>query len=294
MTTDQPLAGGTASPDRSAEAPVAAWAGSVDEETSGSSALMDDINRIAVPIGLLVLALVLVTFARRRLANGETPVLAPAGPVRAPAGPDLDSRPVERIGPPPAPLLSAEEENLPRWLRPSLRAERFGMVGGVPRDIPAALRVPPPTRTPLAFGALPDDPDARRIVRSDGVSLLDAPDELAGRSVAQLESGDEIEVLDEAGAWVNVFTPTGRAGWLAASSLGPRVAPGDQSGDATGQTVADPSDLAAILIARSRRASSAEPPAPPARASRSSSKPAAARRSASKAKAKGSRINRPR
>ena len=226
---------------------------------------MEDVAGIGGPLAFAVLALVAVTIGRRRLAEGDT-----ATPVAA--GPDPDPRLMDGTERPADLLVAYEDVNVPRWLRPSLRAERFGAVRPSPRVLPAALLVPPPTRTPLAFAHPPEDPASRRIVRSEDVALLDAPDQVAGHELAQLEKGDEIEVFDEVGAWVNVFTPTGRAGWLPASSLGPTGQP-DGSDPVTAQIAPDGFDLASILAARSRRPATAEPPVVPADPPRAAATP---------------------
>jgi hypothetical protein len=271
VATAAPAVAATAPPTRSGDPLAPAGAGHIDPTGGQSGApspidgLMEDVAGIGGPLAFAVLALVAVTIGRRRLGEGET-VTSDTG------SPDPDGRLVARIDRPAELQVAFEDQNVPRWLRPSLRAERFGAVRSSPRVLPAALLVPPPTRTPLAFAHLPEDPESRRIVRSDGVALLDAPDEVAGHPLAQLEKGDEIEAFDEAGGWVNVFTPTGRAGWLPASSLGPAGQPVG-SDDATAQEGSDAIDLASILAARSRRQSTTEPPVVPADPPRSAATP---------------------
>jgi hypothetical protein len=120
--------------------------------------------------------------------------------------------------------VADDEADMPRWLRPSLRAERFGAdlapARSAERALPLGLRVAgPPARTPLAFGGAPADLDDRRLVRLDGVALLDRPDEADGRRLSQLERGDEVAVLEGEAGWVNVLTPTGEAGWLPEAAL---------------------------------------------------------------------------
>ncbi|HEX9187991.1 MAG TPA: hypothetical protein VGB87_13010, partial [Vicinamibacteria bacterium] len=107
-----------------------------------------------------------------------------------------------------------------RWLRPSVRAERFGRVESRDRIMPAATWYsPPPARAPLAFGGVPADLDERRTIQATGLGLLDRPDDSTGRRVLDLEPGDEVAILDRDGRWVNVLTPTGIAGWLPAVAV---------------------------------------------------------------------------
>jgi hypothetical protein len=141
------------------------------------------------------------------------------------------------------------------------------------RVLPAALQPIPPRRAPLAFGGTAADISDRRVVRSAVVGLLDQPD-AAARHVAELEHGDEVEILETVDLWANVLTPTGLAGWLptvvlidpaadAAASgveaalavgldprLDPRLeAPPEEPSIPTSQAD-EPLDLAAYLAAR--------------------------------------------
>ncbi|HEX4897083.1 MAG TPA: hypothetical protein VFV53_01840, partial [Candidatus Limnocylindrales bacterium] len=224
---------------------------------------------LGAPIAYLAMVL-LVAFviARRRLERRERAALAPAAPAR-----DPDGMPVRRVESRSEPIAVDDEENMPRWLRPSLRAERFGMDQTRARVLPAALQPIPPRRTPLAFGGSADDLSRRRIVRSAAVGLLDQPD-AAARHVAELEHGDEVEILETIEPWVNVLTPTGLAGWLPtvvlidpaanaaasrveaalAAGLDPRLdprlgAPAEEPGSPT-SPADEPLDLAAYLAAR--------------------------------------------
>jgi len=166
---------------------------------------------IAYAAGVLFVAMLI---ARRRLARQQrTAALATPAP-------DPDSLPVRRFGPAARPDLADDEENLPRWLRPSVRAERFGRDESRDRIMPATAWVaPPPARAPLAFGGVPSDLSDRGRIRSEGFGLLDQPDDDIGRRVFDLEGGDEVAILDRDGRWVNVLTPTGIAGWLPATAL---------------------------------------------------------------------------
>ena len=225
---------------------------------------------LAAPIAYLAMVL-LVAFviARRRLERRERAALTPT----APAG-DPDGLPVRRVERRSEPVVIDDEENMPRWLRPSLRAERFGMDQTRARVLPAALQPIPPRRAPLAFGGTAADLSDRRVVRSAAVGLLDRPDG-AARHVAELEHGDEVEILETVEPWTNVLTPTGLAGWLPtvvlmdpatnaaasgveaalAAGLDPRLdprleAPPEESGSPTTSPADEPLDLAAYLAAR--------------------------------------------
>jgi hypothetical protein len=225
---------------------------------------------IAAPIAYLALVL-LVAFviARRRLERRERAALAGAA-----RPPDLDSRPVRRIETRAEPLAADDEDNRPRWLRPSLRAERFGMdQARAARVMPAALQLAPPRRTPLTFGGTTADPSDRQLIRSAVVGLLDQPDPV-GRHLAELERGDEVEILETIELWANVLTPTGLAGWLPtvvltdpaadaaaagveaalAAGLDPRLDPRLEAPPAERGSSASPADepldLAAYLAAR--------------------------------------------
>jgi len=183
--------------------------------TSGSDRWLTD---VAVPIGYLVLVLVVaLVIARRRLERSERAALAGAAQGRAALDPD--SRPVRRIEPRARPAVADDEENRPRWLRPSLRAERAGLDLGPHRRMPIARLAPPPARAPLAFGGVPAELDERRVVRAVGAALLDQPDDATGRRLLELEPGDEVAIIDRDGAWVNALTPTGEAGWLPETAL---------------------------------------------------------------------------
>jgi uncharacterized protein YgiM (DUF1202 family) len=57
------------------------------------------------------------------------------------------------------------------------------------------------------------------VVRYDLVQLLDRPDEALGVPQAELDAGDEVEVLERDAIWTRVQTPAGRAGWVPAMTL---------------------------------------------------------------------------
>ena len=226
---------------------------------------------LAAPIAYLAMVL-LVAFviARRRLERRERAALV--GTTRA--APDPDSLPVRRVEPRPEPIAADDEENMPRWLRPSVRAERFGMDQARARVMPEAFRLSPPARVPLTFGGAPADLSDRRVILSAAAVGLLAQADAAGRRLAELEHGDQVEILETEGQWANVLTPTGLAGWLPtvvlAELTGGTVGsgrqtdvdaaldarPGEPAVPATPTTPATPADqpldLAAYLAARRR------------------------------------------
>jgi Bacterial SH3 domain len=105
-----------------------------------------------------------------------------------------------------------EEENLPRWLRASVRAERFY----TPAREPSASVRP---RRVLAF----DEPAASGVrleVRYDHVDVLDEPNEAYARTLTQVGTGDEVEILEQTEAWALVRTPRGVTGWLPSMTVG--------------------------------------------------------------------------
>jgi hypothetical protein len=157
--------------------------------------------------------LVAMLFARRRLDRRGREAAAGVAP-------DPDSLPIARFAPAERPAVADDEENMPRWLRPSLRAERFGQVQSRDRILPAAAWVAPPSdRAPLAFGGTRVELSDRGVIGTDGVGLLDQPDEAIGQRVLDLERGDEVAILDRDGPWLNILTPTGVAGWLPLAAL---------------------------------------------------------------------------
>jgi hypothetical protein len=141
------------------------------------------------------------------------------------------------------------EVGIPRWRRPSLREARH-----------QSDRGPGPVARNLAFGAPAADGVERAVVRYDLVPLLDSPDEVMGVPLAELRSGDEVDVIGRRAVWVEVRMPNGRAGWVhrttleaikvdlgqapAAENAAARVASGETATDEP-----DPRDLDQLLAA---------------------------------------------
>ncbi len=217
--SSQDAGGAGATPGASATDPGGAGVGlPVGRPASGPTAGPFDgwLTDVGAPIGYgAFVVLVALIIGRRRSARSQ----GAAGAQRAP---NLDSRPLARVEPRPRPAVADDEADLPRWLRPSLRAERFGLdlaANRPQRALPAVRQLaPPPARAPLAFGGVPADLDDRRLVIASA-GLLDQPDEAGGRRLIELERGDEVAIMDREPGWLNVLTPTGEAGWLRETAL---------------------------------------------------------------------------
>jgi hypothetical protein len=145
--------------------------------------------------------LMLVAVRRRKADDPQT----------VPAGAMITSG---SSAPPPARSSTAPlESQVPRWLRPSVRAARFESDN---------IKAPRPDRAArLAFATPGDAATERLVVRYDLVQLLDRPDEALGVPHGELNSGDEVEVLERDDIWTRVQTPGGRAGWVPAMTLAP-------------------------------------------------------------------------
>lgn len=148
--------------------------------------------------------LVFVAVRRRKTDDLQT-AAAVAAPVRATITSGLPALPPVRSSSAPV------ESQVPRWLRPSVRAARFESDN---------VKGPRPDRAPrLAFATPGDAVTERLVVRYDLVQLLDRPDEALGVPHGELNSGDEVEVLERDDIWTRVQTPTGRSGWIPAMTL---------------------------------------------------------------------------
>jgi hypothetical protein len=169
----------------------------------GPAAGPDLLGLVVLMVGLAGAGSVLfVVFGRRR--RGE-PSAAELAMEPAP------SLPSERTSVSPAAL--AEEAHIPRWLRASVRAERAWTP-------PREPTVRTTRRHALAFDE-PVGPEAMRLViRYDGVDILDQRNEAYARTLAQLGTGDEVEILELDEPWAFVRTPHGVEGWLPTMAIG--------------------------------------------------------------------------
>jgi hypothetical protein len=134
------------------------------------------------------------------------------------------------------------EAGMPRWRRPSVQAAR--------KSDPT--RYVEQGRLSFDNGLVNAvDGHERRIVRYRVVRLLDAPDELRGTDIGQLDQGDEVQLLERSGAYWLVLCPNGRKGWLHKMTLGEVVR--DEPQQATSpQSEIDDDVLTAYLAARAR------------------------------------------
>lgn len=141
-------------------------------------------------VGFLVALLLILRMARRRGGPGDAdPAESEPATTTAPASP---------------------EAHIPRWRRPSVTAARFGL------SSPVAGRS---GRRAFADEPSDDQPAERLVVRYDGVPLVDGPDDVHGRTIDELDAGDEVEVVEREDVWIHVRTPAGRSGWVPAMTL---------------------------------------------------------------------------
>ena len=174
---------------------------------------------LSLALGILsagVVGIVSVTMRRPRKPSAADEIAAIMAPeharnaaAKALANPEVATA-VEAMAPPEAREVDPEA-NMPRWRRPSLLEARRSDYS---RQVAA--------RTPMRFT---DDQIYQfdvRIVRYAVVPLLDRPDELTGVRIADLESGDEVQVLSTDGAFLDVHCPNGERGFVHRTTLRPR------------------------------------------------------------------------
>jgi hypothetical protein len=196
-------------------------------------------------------------FLTKRRQNGEQPgpdeALAAAAATGAtvmastliPAGgPRADGGRMPHIAPPLDP-----EAHLPRWRRPSLLEARKA---DPLRDQREAA--PMTFTATAAFMSGPAPTTERRRIRYTLVSLLDRPDELGGLPIATLDQGDEVQLLEQSGAYWRVLCPTGQDGWIHRMTLGEAVsASGGDAGQepwSMGASVEEAAGLLALYADR--------------------------------------------
>jgi hypothetical protein len=108
---------------------------------------------------------------------------------------------------------ASEEADLPRWLRASVRAER----AWTPPREPTLRNT---QRQALAFEEPLGESAFRLVVRYDHVEVLDQPNEAYARTLAEVGTGDEVEIVELAETWALVRTPHGVTGWLPTMTIG--------------------------------------------------------------------------
>lgn len=104
---------------------------------------------------------------------------------------------------------------MPRWRRPSLLEAR--------KADPLRSAA---THQSLSFdhsSVGPLDGHERRLLRYRLVRLLDQPDELRANEIGFLDEGDEVQLLERAGAYWLVLCPDGSRGWIHKMTLGDAV-----------------------------------------------------------------------
>jgi hypothetical protein len=142
-----------------------------------------------------------------------------------------------------APPVDAEAD-MPRWRRPSVQAARKAD----PSRFVESAKMSFDTGMVNAV-----EGRERRVIRYRVVRLLDAPDELRGTDIGQLDQGDEVQLLEKSGAYWLVLCPDGRQGWLHKMTLGEVVRDeATQQQQQTWSTDVDDDVLAAFLAAKAR------------------------------------------
>jgi hypothetical protein len=160
---------------------------------------------LIVPIAVGLVAALVIAFAVVRILKSRRPSKAT----------DSDSAPAGPLG-----GEFGRDRNLPRWLDPSIAAARFRTDTTTAARAAAAVAVATaPARLPVVFATPVEDLAERRLVRYDGVPLLDRPDDVLGQTIGELDSGDEVEILERAEIWARVRTPSGTAGWMPSMTL---------------------------------------------------------------------------
>ncbi|MEO7332329.1 MAG: SH3 domain-containing protein [Gemmatimonadales bacterium] len=145
------------------------------------------------------------------------------------------------------------EAAMPRWRRPSLIAAR--------KIDPTRSSMPERPNMTFAAGSsrtgvpVVRDPGFERLtVRYAVATLLNQPDEIMGLKLGELVAGDEVQVEDRMGAYVQVLRPDGLRGWVHRTTLGKPLDAAAAS-TPTPDEFAPPVDvedaLAALLAARS-------------------------------------------
>lgn len=160
-------------------------------------------------------------------------------------------------------LIEPAEVGVPRWRRASLKEARA-----------KSDRLAAPAHAGVTFASSVAVGAERSVVRYDLVPLLDAPDEVTGQPVADLQAGDEVETVDRRGVWTEVRTPRGAVGWVHRTTLQALAADTidalpDPQGSGSGvagsgdEVAAEPPDLDRMLarIVADRRAAAGDAPA---------------------------------
>jgi hypothetical protein len=108
---------------------------------------------------------------------------------------------------------TGDQAGVPRWLRGSVRAERFWTPPIRPEPSRAARRA-------AVFNEPVSDTGMRLNVRYDRVAVLDQPDEAYATTLTEVGTGDEVEVLEIRDVSVRIRTSRGEIGWIPSMTLG--------------------------------------------------------------------------
>jgi hypothetical protein len=198
----------------------------------------------AIALGLVGAGVVGIVLVARRPRERK---LSAADEIAAMMAPATSAAPVARPGlgttlevmAPHATAPVNPEANMPRWRRPSLLEARHS----------DPTRAAPVHRLPMRFSDQETDDVDVRVVRYAMVPVLDRPDEVLGLQVGGLSSGDEVQAIGAAGAFVEVLCPNGDQGWVHRTTLGQR---GNLGLSGTHREVPQDADdaLTALLTAR--------------------------------------------
>jgi hypothetical protein len=139
---------------------------------------------------------------------------------------------------PDAPTSTDPEALMPRWRRPSLLEAR--------RADPT--RKPADAHSPLRFDERRAEADLR-IVRYAVVPVMDRPDEVLGTRLTVLGAGDEVEVVETSGTFLEVICPDGQRGWIHRMTVSLPLASHPVPAPASVEPEAEDA-LTALLVAR--------------------------------------------
>lgn len=76
-----------------------------------------------------------------------------------------------------------------------------------------------PSRPALRFEKPPGRNVVRRQITYRLIRLSDGQDELRSREIMRLDRGDEVDIIDQQGRFMQVRTPTGAVGWIPTDSI---------------------------------------------------------------------------
>jgi hypothetical protein len=169
----------------------------------------------AIAIGIVGAGVVGLFGVARRPGSGKlsnhdeiAAMMAPPAPAPNPVAHPSIGTAMDTMAPQGEALVDPEA-NMPRWRRPSLLEARHADY----------TRMAPAHRMPMLFGESSGEEDVR-VVRYAVVPVLDRPDEVLGLRQGDLASGDEVQVVGSAGAFIEVLCPNGDRGWVHRTTLG--------------------------------------------------------------------------